>query len=76
MFVDDDYFTWKYENHDMVKKAFNDSNRKLPDDFDEKHYDWESLIVDKHKYVNACWDASPKHFLELNVETDGCFEIT
>ena len=67
MFVDNDYFTWKIENHDMVKKAFKDSDRELPDNFDEKHFEWETRLVDRHKYINACWDASPHHIIEVDL---------
>ena len=67
MFVDNDYFTWKIENHDMVKKAFKDSDRELPYNFDEKHFRWETRLVDRHKYINACWDALLHHIMEVDV---------
>lgn len=71
-FVDENYFTWKCENHDMVKKAFESVGRELPKDIDDKKENWEELIVDPHKYINACWDvmAPSFHMMELDINPD------
>lgn len=70
IFVDENYFTWKCENHDMVKKAFMAVGRELPKNIDDKYDDWEKRLADPHKYINACWDMqSPTfHLLELNID--------
>lgn len=76
MFVDENYFTWKYENHDMVEKACKDFRKKLPDDFYEKPGNWQARIVNPGKYINACWDASLTHILEIDFcSAKGCIDV-
>lgn len=71
-FVDENYFTWKCENHDMVKKAFNAIGRELPKNIDAKYDNWKSMLVDPHKYINSCWDVMSLnfHMMELNIDKD------
>lgn len=78
MFVDENYFTWEIENHDMVKKAFSDFDHpSLANiDFDKKWKDWEEYVVNPHKYINACWDAMHSHhILEMTSMSDGCVDV-
>ena len=42
----------------MVKKAFTSIGRELPKNIDNKYDNWETMLVDPHKYINASWDAT------------------
>jgi len=63
MSVDKDYFTIDIENYKMVKKAYDDSNRYLPEPVKLEH--WEQKIVDPTKYINVCWDATDGNVIKL-----------
>lgn len=63
MFVSEDYFTWKYDNHEMIEKAYHDSDRDLPENFYDRIENYEGRFVNPCNYINACWDATKNHHI-------------
>ena len=57
------YFCYDLENYAMVRKAYRDSGRPLPELSLKK--DWEDFQTDSRLYFNSCWDYHNK-VLNLN----------
>lgn len=48
------YFCWTLENSEMVRKAYKDSDRKVPELVLKKN--WKSQLTYSKFYYNCCWD--------------------
>lgn len=56
------YFCYTLENHKMVRKAYADSNRDVPNlEFKKDYQNW---LTKANLYHNACWDA-PEHLYKV-----------